>query len=75
VAKRESLTKKVVYLPPASEDIHLYTNTVCRELGQKVDANLDDPEFRREFAGFIKIVASIYSKHLTKSGNQLDNDS
>lgn len=74
MAEREPVTKTVEFHPPTSEDIHRYAGEVCRELGLKVDANLDSPEFRRELAGFIQIVASICSKYMTKDDNPLDND-
>ena len=79
MAKRKSVThtmkRKVEYFPPASEDISRYAYTVCEELGEKVDPTFNTPEMRHELADFIKVVASIWSKHLNKQNQTLDKDS
>jgi hypothetical protein len=66
----------VEYHPPAPEEIDQYAKTVCRELGAKIDGNYNSPDVRRELAGFLKVVASICTKHLNNSSNgALDKDS
>ncbi|MEP7288646.1 MAG: hypothetical protein ABI947_23070 [Chloroflexota bacterium] len=70
MAKRKPVTrpvhKIVAYYPPPREVIDNFAREVCQQLGQKVDAGFNTPEMVWGFASFIKIVAVIYAKHLSK---------
>ncbi len=56
----------IEYFPPATEEIDRYAFAVCHELGEKIDSTFNDPDMRRELAVFLKVVATIYAKHLNK---------
>jgi hypothetical protein len=65
-AKKKVTHKCIVYYPPSQSTIDTFARDVCIYMGQKVDLAYNTPEMIRGFSSFIKIVASIYAKHLTK---------
>ena len=70
MAKRKSVIKPVkrvvAYCPPPREVIDSYARDVCQQLGEKVDATYASHEMQRDLANFLKIIASMCAKSLTK---------
>lgn len=52
----------MVYSPPAPEAIETFARQVCRQLG----TDYMDREIVEGFSAFLKVVAVIQAKHLTK---------
>lgn len=73
-SQKASTTKRVLYCPPSAVEMRAYVQSVCQKLAGEIDAKFDTPEFNYELIGFMKVVASIYSKHLNKATENLDRE-
>ena len=72
-AQPSAVLRVIEYHPPTSEEIDQYTLTVCRALDAQLGVGYDVPDTRRELAGFLKVIASIYAKQLNKGhGKEFD---
>ena len=71
-AALKRIAKNIVYYPPPAADIQAYARIVCQKLAGEIDAEFDTPEVNHELAGFMKVVASICSKRLNKTTENVD---
>lgn len=56
--------KKVVYTPPASEQIEAYSRQVCQALGDEFST----PEVIQGFTHFMQVTVKIMLRHLNEEG-------
>lgn len=65
---KSSPSNQVVYSAPAPEVIETFARQVCRELGTEYM----DLEIVEGFSAFLKVLAVIQAKHLTKQGQSTE---
>jgi len=77
MAKRNTVISKrkhVIYRPPEVAEIQTFSRSVCQKLGGVINAEFDTPEIKHDLAGFVNVVASIWSKELSKKPEILDTE-
>jgi hypothetical protein len=66
--------RKVHYQPPSAANIRGYAHAVSKKLGAALGEEFDTPEFRNDFAAFVRVVAAICAKQQNKQHDALDTD-
>jgi hypothetical protein len=66
--------KPVIYYPPTAPEIQTFSRSVCQKLAGEISSEFDTPEVKHELAGFVNVVASIWSKELSKKPEILDTE-
>ena len=66
-------SRPVEYRLLTTKEIDQFTLLVCRKLGERFGKDYDTPDVRRELAAFLKVVSTIWAKHLNREGG-LDKD-
>lgn len=69
---RQAEQRPVVYRPPTQERIEKFAYAVCKQLGQRRDADYCDTSTVQEFTAFVKTIVRIKTKQMNAKGNHDD---